>query len=567
MEEIKQKVVGLIDKQVKLDKKAIDKMVEVPPSPYMGDYAFPCFALSKELKKNPAEIAKELAETIQPNEIVKEIRSLGPFLNFFLNKQKVAEDIIKKILNKKEKFGRAEGKGTYLIEYPGPNTNKPLHLGHVRNMVLGSSLIKIFDNIGKKVIPINIVNDRGVHICKSMLAYKKWGGDDTPEKSNMKSDFFVGKYYVLYSQKEKENPDLDKEIKEMLVLWEKGDPETIKLWKKMNKWALDGFNETYKTFDVKPDKEYFESDTYKLGREIVIEGLKKGLFEKDENGAVVIDLTKEGYDKKVLLRPNGTTVYMTQDIYLAKLRYEDYKFDKMIYVVATEQNYHFNVLFKILEKLEYPFADKCYHFAYGMVNLTTGKMKSREGNVVDADTIVNEVVDLARKETKERHPEISEKDLEKRAKMIAMAAIRFYLIKFDAIKDFTFDPKESISFEGETGPYVQYAHARICSILRKAGEFKVGNFELLKSKEAGKLIILLGNYKKIVQKAADDYKPHIIARYLIELAQTFNEFYVKCPIVKEEDELKNARLSLISAIKQVIANGLSLLSIDAPDEM
>ncbi|MBW2992388.1 arginine--tRNA ligase [Candidatus Woesearchaeota archaeon] len=544
-------------------------VLEVPPDPKLGDFAFPCFSLAKSMKKSPVEIAKEIASKIKASGNIEKIVATGPYINFFLKKGNLAEETLKNIFREKDDYGKGRATNKkVVIEYPGPNTNKPLHLGHVRNMVLGYSFSRVLEFNGKKVITVNINNDRGIHICKSMLAYKKWGKNDSPEKSKLKPDFFVGKYYVMFAKKVKENPELEKEAQDMLKKWEEGDKETIELWKKMNRWAFDGFKETYKTFDIKFEKEYYESETYEKGKDIVVDGLKKGIFEKDEKGNIVADLEKEGFGKKVLLRADGTTVYVTQDLYLAKAKYDDFRYDKSIYVVATEQNYHFNVLFSLLKKLKFPFADKCEHFAYGMVNLTTGKMKSREGTVVDADTLVNDMVKLAKEETKKRHKKLSGKELSKRAEQIGMSAIRFYLLKYDAVKDILFDPKESISFEGETGPYVQYVHARCSSVMKKAKKEATDKvkFDLLKEEDEKNLIILLNKFPDAVKDAAN-YKPHLIARYLIELCQLFNTFYHNCLVIQKDKELEKARLLLVDCVKTVVKNGLYLLGIEAPEEM
>ncbi|MBW2993097.1 arginine--tRNA ligase, partial [Candidatus Woesearchaeota archaeon] len=408
-------------------------------------------------------------------------------------------------------------------------------------------------------------NDRGIHICKSMLAYKKWGKGDTPEKSKMKSDFFVGKYYVMFAKRANER--LEKEALEMLRKWEQGDRETVALWKKMNKWALDGFEETYKKLGIKFKKTYFESETYKKGKKIVLEGLKKKLFKKNEEGAIVADLSRQGLGEKVLLRADGTSVYVTQDIYLAKKKYEDFKYDKSIYVVATEQNYHFRVLFEVLKMLKYPFADRCCHFAYGMVHLPSGRMKSREGNVVDADDIVSDMIKLAEKETRKRYRNLSAKEISKRAKQIGMSAIKFYMLKYDAIKDIVFDPEQSISFEGETGPYVQYAHARICSVLRKYKNKIPANINLgvLDTKEEKKIIVLLSRFPDVVADAGEHYRPHVLCRYLLDLSQAFNEFYHAHRILEAEE--RDARICLINCVKQILAQGLGLIGIEAPERM
>jgi arginyl-tRNA synthetase len=566
MNNFKQEIINLLKKELKL------KEVEltIPPDPNLGDFAFPCFVLSKKLKKNPVEIAKELAVKIKPAGIIKEIKEAGPYLNFYLDKAKLAERILNEIARQKEKYGiKPKTKKIILVESPAPNTNKPLHLGHVRNMVLGTALLNLLNAAGNTAYLVNVNNDRGVHIAKSMLAYQKWGKNDSPEKSKMKSDHFVGKYYVMFAQKAKENPHLEKEALEMLNKWEQGDREIIALWKKMNTWALDGFRETYKKFNIKFRKEDFESETYKKGKDIIMDSLKKGLFKRNETGAVFVDLTGKNYGKKILLRADGTSVYITQDLYLAKKRYDEFKFDRMIYVVATEQNYHFNVLFEVLKMLKFPFADKCYHFAYGMVHLPSGRMKSREGTVVDADDIVADMEHLAKKETRKRHKQLSPKELSRRAEQLGMAAIRFYMLKFEAVKDMLFDPEVSISFEGETGPYLQYAHARICSIFRrhKGSIPKKIDFTALNSKQEEKLIMLLSQYPEIIADAAENYRPHVLCRYLLDLSQAFNEFYHAERILQAEPEARDARLYLIYNIKQVLKNGLDILGIEAPEGM
>jgi len=548
------KITGL--KEIRLEK----------PKKEFGDYAFPCFELAKKLKRNPNEIAKEIAEKLKGYRL----KVIGPYINFFIKESEIYS-IVNKILKEKDKFGKQKNKAKRIVvEYVGPNTNKPLHLGHLRNMVLGYSLVKILKFNGNKVFSVNINNDRGIHICKAMVAYKKYGKInnewDTPEKSGMKPDFFVGKYYVLFNKKVKENPELEEEAKEMLRKWENNDKEVIALWKKMNKWALEGFRETYKTFGIKFDKEYFESETYKKGKEIVLKAFKKGIFKKDEKGNIVA--VTSGGKNKVLLRSDGTSVYITQDIALAKEKYEDFRYDLSIYVVATEQNYHFKVLFEVLKMLGFSFADKCYHFAYGMVNLPSGKMKSREGEVVDVDNLVKEMVEMAKKETKKRHKEISEKELEERAKKIALAAIRFYLLKYEAIKDILFDKKKSISFEGETGPYLLYSYARINSIIKKhKGKVKKVKLSLLNKKEEIEIIKKLNEFEDLVKEIGKNYKIHLLCRYLLDLAQLFNEFYHKYPVLKAEQGLREARLMLIKAIKQVLKNGLGLLGIDVLEEM
>ena len=550
--------------------------LEVPPDSTLGDFAFPCFALAKEAKKSPAEIAKDLAKQLTIPENVERIEAHGPYVNFFLDKEKIGGSVLNSILDKKGDFGKSNiGKEkTIVMEFPGPNTNKPLHLGHLRNMALGISMSNIFESQGYKVARVNINNDRGIHICQSMLAYQKWGEDKTPKSERRKSDHFIGDYYILFAKKVKENPGLNDEAQGMLVKWEAKDKEVRALWEKINGWALAGFDETYKHFDLpKFEKEYFESETYEGGKKIVLEGLKKGLFTKREDGAIVVDLDEEGLGEKVLMRADGTSVYVTQDLYLAQLKHGDFKFDKSVHVVATEQNYHFKVLFTLLKKLGYSWADNCHHFAYGLVLLPEGRMKSREGNVVDADDLILEMEDMAREEIAKRHKDLAEETIHERGTTVGLAAIKFYLLKLDAVKEITFHLEESISFEGDTGPYLQYTHARSSSIIRKAKEqnltpSKNTKTSLLVDVSEQKVLKLLMNFPKKVEDAAAEYRPHMVAQYLIELGRAFNEFYHRCPCLQEKDkDLQLARLTLIEASRQVLENGLRLLGIKAPSEM
>jgi len=568
MQVFKEEIINILKKEVK------GKItLENPPDSKLGDYAFPCFELAKQLKKSPVEIAKDLALKIKPNKYIKEIKSTGPYVNFFINESILNEIILNEVLKQKENYGSWPKKNKrVVIEYPAPNTNKPLHLGHVRNMLIGESLSRILEFNGFKVFRINLNNDRGIHICKSMLAYQKYGKNKTPESEKKKSDHFVGDFYVLYNKKLKQHPELEKEAQEMLRKWESGDKETVELWKKMNNWAVNGFNETYNVFGIKHDKTYNESEHYKKAKDIVLDNLKKGIFKKDEEGNTLIELEKYNMPNKILLRADGTSVYMTQDLMLAKLKYADFKMDKSIFVVGSEQKLHFRQLFKVLELIGFKSFDGCYHLAYGMIMLPEGRMKSREGTVVDADNIVDDMITLAKQEIKKRH-ELDKKEIEKRAKQIGLGALSFFVLKYDALKDFVFNPKESISFEGETGPYIQYAHARICSILRKFGKNidkgfidKAGLF-LLKEKQETELIKLLGKFPDVVENAASSYKPSLISRYLLDLSQSFNEFYHIHQILKEKEELRNARILLIDSVRQVLKNGLNLLGIKAPERM
>lgn len=556
-----------IEKELKRVTKLKEVSLEIPPDPKLGDYAFPCFVLAKEMKKSPNKIAEELAGKINKNDLISDVKTAGPYLNFFVNKTEQAKNVLLAIMKEKEFYGKSRiGKDRIVIEYPAPNTNKPLHLGHVRNMVLGKSVLLLLNEIGNEVIPVNLVNDRGVHICKSMLAYQKWGKDKEPDR---KGDFFVGDYYVLFNQKAKDMHGLEEEAQEMLRKWEAGDKETRALWKKMRKWALDGFKETYKKFNVDFKKEYYESDIWTFGKEIVENGLKKGVLEQDETGAIYADLEKYKLPKKFLLRGDGTTLYMTQDIYLAISKHKDFKFDSSVYVVGSEQNLHFQQLFKVLELLGNSWAKKCYHLSYGMVYLPEGRMKSREGNVVDADDLVEEVVDAAKVEIEKRHgSEITSRQIDKRAWQVGLGAIKFFILKHDPVKDMVYDPNESLSLEGETGPYIQYTHARINSVLKKAkSKVMIADFGAYDTPEELRLIDLLGKFPGVVFDSASRYKPSTLCRYLLDLCQAFNEFYQTIQILKAEDKEKKARLLLIDCVRRVIVNGLKLLDIEAPKSM
>ncbi|PIN86009.1 arginine--tRNA ligase [Candidatus Woesearchaeota archaeon CG10_big_fil_rev_8_21_14_0_10_44_13] len=561
-----------IIKLLKSDLKEIEideSMLQVPPHPDMGDYSLPCFNFSKQLNKGPSEIAQDLVRKINLKQPIARVQVKGPYLNFFINKAVMAQAVTSEIAKQKAKYGRIEKKKeNIMVEYPSPNTNKPLHLGHVRNMLIGDSVSDIFSFLGDKVVRANMNNDRGVHICKSMLAYKKFGKGKKPGKGE-KTDHFVGDFYVKFNQEAEKNPELEKEAQEMLQRWEKGDKETVKLWKLMNTWAYEGFEETYEKLGVSFDKYYYESDYYKKGKEIVSKGLKKGIFKKDGNGAIMVELEKYGLPNKILLRADGTSVYMTSDIYLAQLKFKDYKLDKSIYVVGSEQNMHFRQLFRILEILGNKWAGRCYHLSYGMVYLPEGRMKSREGTVVDADDLIDEMVNVAEKEILKRDPKIDKKELKKRAEVIGLGALKFFMLKIDPARDMIYNPEESISFEGETGPYVQYTYARICSIMAKHGKKPnaKADFKLLTEKCEEELVRKLGDFPPAVRQAAEHYRPSVIAVYLIKLCQAFNTFYHEVPVLQAEKEVKEARLALIDAVKQVIANGLDLMGIEYVERM
>ncbi len=559
--DFRQEIINLLVKETKLSSEEVGMLLVVPPNPALGDYAFPCFKIGK----NPHEEAEKIKARLKLPLFLTSIKVVGPYLNFFLDTKAVAREILTSINKQRKKYGLGKEKKRIVIEYCGPNTNKPLHLGHLRNMSLGNAMQRLLQFQGHQVHPVNIINDRGIHICQSMLAYQKWGGN---KALNKKGDHFVGDYYVLFAQKLKDNPDLKNEAQELLFRWEQNDPSVRALWKKMNGWVLKGFAETYKRFGIVFEKEYFESQYYEQGKEVAFEGLQKGICVKDDTKAIVAKLESYNLSNKVILRGDGTSVYITQDLYLAQLRYQDFKFNQLIYIVASEQNLHFQQLFKILELLERPYARNLHHLSYGLVNLPSGRMKSREGTVIDADVIMDELSALAEQEVKKRYENLSVKEIKRRAEAISLAALKFFMLKTDAVRDLIFDPEESISFEGETGPYVQYAHARAGSILRKAGVMKGKvNFALLQQAQEKNLLIFLSQFPDKVAHAAQHYKPHLVCRYLLDLAQQFNEFYHAHPVISEDQELMKARLLLVDSVRQVLENGLGLLGIEALQEM
>ncbi|MDO8628491.1 MAG: arginine--tRNA ligase [Nanoarchaeota archaeon] len=542
----------------------LEGTLEIPPDTKLGDYAFPCFNLAKTYKKSPHQIAQELSKQLHAD-FLEKVEANGPYINFFVKKSDLMTQVVTTILNQETTYGSAKKKKKILIEYPSPNTNKPLHLGHIRNILLGSTISNLYQYQGNTIIHANLNNDRGIHICKSMLAYQKWGKGKQPDK---KTDHFVGDYYVRFAQEAANHPELEQEAQTMLQAWEAGDKDIRKLWKQMNTWAEEGFATTYKKFNLTFDKTYYESDIYDKGKTLVLEYLKKGVFTKDEKGAVIIDLTNEGLDKKVLLRSDGTTVYMTQDLYLAQLKEQEYHPDTSIYVVAHEQNYHFKVLFTLLNKLKIAKPETCYHLAYGMVYLPEGKMKSREGNVVDADDLIETMTNIAREELIKRYPKITKKELERRAEAIGMAALRFHILKYDPLSDITFNPQETISFEGETGPYLQYTIARINSIFTKYGTLpKKADLNLLTTPEDHLLASMLYQFSSILEEATNHYKIHYLTQYLIRLAQAFSNYYEHHQILKAEPALRDARLHLCKTVHNVLSIGLTLLGITILEEM
>ena len=540
-------------------------LLEMPSNPSLGEYALPCFTFAKTLKKAPLIIAQELAQQLQngqTTDFLDKVIATGPYVNFFIKPGARAKATITAI-NNGVFWNFGCGNKKILIEYPSPNTNKPLHLGHIRNIVLGSTLTILFKRDGNEVIQVNLNNDRGVHICKSMLAYKNWGNDAPPNK---KSDHYVGDYYVLFQKEAQKNPALEEEAQTMLLAWENDDPETRALWKLMNNWALQGFNETYKRYHIHFDKEYYESQIYQEGKKIVLEHIDQ--LTKDDTGAVIAPLQERfNLPDKILLRKDGTAIYMTQDIALTIQKINEFKPDLQLWIVANEQQLHFQQLFAILEMLGVKGRENFFHFSYGMVNLPEGRMKSREGRVIDADDLLDEMEQLAAEEIKKRRQEWSESKIREKSKIVALGAIRFFIIKYDPLKDFTFDQKTSLNFEGDTGPYLQYTHARICSILAKTTYRATADVTLLTATEEQELLRQLSAMPDAYRKAVQEYKPSTIAMQLLEIGRAFNSFYQACPVLAAKEDLQSARLQLIEAVRRVLDEGLSLLGIEAPKEM
>ncbi len=558
-----------------------------------GDVTVVVFPFLRFSKKSPEQTGDEIGTYLVKNiEFVNSFNVIKGFLNLEIESSFWIDSLLEAYSNKN--FGtdsQPEVSETVMVEYSSPNTNKPLHLGHIRNNLLGYSISEILKATGKKVIKTNIVNDRGIHICKSMYAWQKWGNGRTPENTGMKGDHLVGEFYVEFDKHYKAEvaelieKGLSKEeaenqapsilaARELLVKWEAKEQKTMQLWKTMNSWVYEGFDVTYKTLGVDFDKIYYESETYLVGKEEVLRGLKEGLFYKKEDGSVWADLTAEKLDQKILLRSDGTSVYMTQDIGTAKMRYEDYSIDKMVYVVGNEQNYHFQVLAILLDKLGFKWGKDLYHFSYGMVELPSGKMKSREGTVVDADDLVENMVNVARDVANElgKLDSLSESDAEDTYRMIALGALKYFILKVDPKKNMLFNPEESIDFNGNTGPFIQYTYARIQSVLRKAADKNIMvnsdiNVDEISGKEKD-LLKRVSLFPSVVAEAADNYSPAVIANYCYELVKEYNQFYHDHYIISESnEETRNFRLVLSSTVASVIKKGMNLLGIEMPERM
>ena len=568
-----------------------DSMIQIYKTrrDFDGDYtlfAFPFAKISKQSAELTAEeIGTALAESL---DIVDSINIVKGFVNIKMRPEFWAERL--QINLRDANFGQAAASGKrIMVEYSSPNTNKPLHLGHIRNNLLGGSVARILEACGHEIIKVNLVNDRGIHICKSMVAWKKFGAGETPQSSGKKGDHLVGDYYVRFDREYKaemktlidggqteaeaaNNAPIFAEAREMLRKWEARDEETIALWQKMNGWVYEGFDETYRKLGVAFDRIYYESDTWILGKKIVEEGLAKGILFRNEDSSVWIDLTAEGLDRKVLLRSDGTTVYMTQDLGTAEQRFDEYGFDKLIYVVGNEQNYHFQALKLILKKLGHDWADSIYHLSYGMVELPEGKMKSREGTVVDADDLIAEMQKTAREVSEElgKLNEMSAAEANKTVDMIALGALKYYILKVDPKKTMLFDPKESIDFNGNTASFIQYTHARICSVLRKHGstDFLDAKSFALPGRKETELIKLVELFPETVRMAGENLSPALVANCVYDLSKEYNQFYHDFPILKEEDaDTKNLRLALSFQVAETIRKGMGLLGIDVPEKM
>lgn len=576
-----------------LELEAAQIQIQKTRKEFEGDLTVVTFPFVKAAKKSPEATGLEIGEYLQENNgLITDFNVIKGFLNLSISKNYWLQLLNK--IRSAENFGfNMDGDcEIMMVEYSSPNTNKPLHLGHIRNNLLGYSIAQIQRANGWKVVKTNIVNDRGIHICKSMLAWKLFGNGETPETSGMKGDHLVGKYYVEFDKAykaeikglmakgmseddAKKSAPLIQQAQQMLVAWENHDPEVYGLWEMMNGWVYAGFDETYKQLGVDFDKIYYESRTYLDGKAKVEEGLDKGVFYKREDGSVWADLTADGLDEKLLLRADGTSVYMTQDIGTAALRYSEYDIKKMVYVVGNEQNYHFQVLALLLDKLGFAWGKDLVHFSYGMVELPEGKMKSREGTVVDADDLMEEMIDTARDTARElgKLDQSSVEEIEEIARMVGLGALKYFILKVDPKKNMTFNPKESIDFNGNTGPFIQYTHARIKSVLRKAAEqgiiteVPVTENLPLSDKESN-LVQLLSAFPSIVREAGQEFSPAVIANYVYELVKEYNQFYHDFSILREENpELKYFRLVLSAAVADVIRKGMNLLGIDVPERM
>lgn len=565
-EEIKNIIKGILG-----EKAAEIIEIDYPPAGELGDFTVSCFSLGKLFKKPPAAVASQLARNFRPTDLIKNIKAAGPYLNFFVDKALFSKLVLTEIAKVKDKYGSAKiGRGKrVMVEYFSPNTNKQLTIGHLRNICLGWSISRLLEFLGYKVIQTTLYNDRGIAIAKTILGYQKWGEGQTAKSAGVKTDHFVGSFYIRFCQEAKNNPNFENEAQRVLQDWEKGRKEIKEIWQKLTEWVLTGFEQTLSKFSAaKFDERYYESEYYLRGKEIVEKGIKKGVFIKDQQGVVLAPLQKYGLPDKILLRPDETSLYITQDLYLAYLK-NKHRPDLSIYVVGNEQDLYFKQLFKILELLG--LENNYYHLSYGMIRLPSGKIKSREGVVegTAADDLITTLEKMAAEEVKKRFSDLNQKELNKRAEQIALGALKFYILAVSPQSTIIFDPKKSLAFTGRTGPYLQYVHARICSILAKERiklSFKA-DFSLLSQKSEFELIKLLAYFPAAVCQSAKSYDPSQLANYLYDLAKSFSVFYEEVPVLAAELKVKKARLLLINNVKNVLAKGLGLLGIAAPEKM
>lgn len=565
--------------------KAPDEIdIGFPPDIELGHFGIGCFQMAKLFRRSPAEIARQIASALPTDAIIEQARPAGPYLNLSVSTETLFGTVCREIAGLGRKYGETGGGQNKRVmdEYLSPNTNKPLHLGHLRNGALGMAVARLFEATGHEVVKAILVNDRGVHICKSMLAWQRWGNGQTPQTAGRKGDHFVGDWYVRYAEEAEKNPTLEREVQQMLQRWEAGDPETVRLWETMNQWVYEGFSKTYERFGLEFDVTYYESDTYTLGKDYIQRGLKQGVFTKDGNGNIVFQLPedkfgleKSGQSKRVtVLRPDGTSLYITQDIATSILKITEHDLDYSIWVVGSEQEYHFKCLFEILSALGYAWARDCYHLSYGMVYLPEGKMKSREGKVVDADDLISQMTAMAAEEIRSRDPDgkLSEAEIGRRAEVIGIGAVKFYLLRVKPTQSINFDPQESISFDGFTGPYCQYAYARICGILQKARQSgatsRAADFAALGNPEEILLLQKLMLLPEEIAAAVREINPARVAGHVFNTAKCFNQFYNRHQVLHGEDpSLVAARLALIEATAQVLKKGLHVLGIDVLENM
>ena len=583
-------LIELYQTEIKIDISSIQRTKKE----FEGDYTIVVFPFVKMAKKSPEQIGQEMGSLLLEKlpDLISSFNVVKGFLNFSISKKYWIDFLQNGNRSAINQLNKSDNEAVTLIEFSSPNTNKPLHLGHVRNNLLGCAVANILEATGKKVYRVNLVNDRGIHICKSMLAWQKFGNGETPESSGMKGDHLVGKYYVAFDkhlkeevielqsqgideEQAKKTAPLMLEAQEMLRKWENNDFEVRELWRKMNGWVYEGFEKSYNRMGIRFDKTYYESDTYLSGKELVEEGLEKGELYQKEDGSVWVDLTNEGLDEKLLLRSDGTSVYMTQDLGTAQLRYHEYHPDEMIYVVGNEQNYHFDVLKLVLtKKLHKSFGDSIYHLSYGMVELPEGKMKSREGTVVDADDLMERMYLEAKNSTEELGKfNFDTEEADRLYEMIGMGALKYFILKVDPKKNMLFNPSESIDFNGNTGPFIQYTHARICSLLRKSKENNIeistltNAHDLLNNNEI-EILKIIKEYPNVLENAVHNHSPALVANYIFELAKEFNRFYQENPIFKEENEsLRIIRLQLSKVCAEIIKSGMQLLGIEVPERM